>query len=142
MDIPTPILSKMNFEEFKAECDKVFHMKNDELKSAFPDEPLTYEEIRGKYKKLLDTISEEEFNNQKTIYEANTMKQEGNKLFKESKFNESLESYQKSMELLNKLKNNENIEDLISTLRLNISLVYMKLDKPQEAISECKKVNF
>lgn len=137
--IPEEMLKTVTFEQFQEECKHLSEMNDDGIKETFKDDPRTPEVIREEYKKLADTVTAYEFNSQKQKFALETLKTEGNNLFREGKYAESLAKYNEALNQMKKMKEIE-LEEIETTLILNIAIVYIKMNEPDKAIVECKKV--
>ena len=139
-EIPSHILSKMSFEEFRNECKRVIGLSDEEIRSEFKDSKELPEEIRDIYKNLASNISSDEYLQCKEVIKINSLKTQGNELFTNGEDEKAFAKYNEALSIANKLTNKYKAVELISTIRLNIGLVYTKQKKDKEAREEYKKV--
>ncbi|KAH3742590.1 heat-shock protein 70 [Pelomyxa schiedti] len=76
---------------------------------------------------------------------ANKKKEAGNKLVRDNDYENAAARYFQAVGFLQSMfdlsaEEKQNVDDLLCTLYLNLSLCYLKLDKPQKAIENCHKV--
>lgn len=96
-------------------------------------------------KSVEETINESFKKKESKFWKLNSAKEEGNLLFKQNKYKEAKEKYYELLNEVNYLedvKGNDKIElqKLVNTTRLNISLCLLKLEDYELAIHECGKV--
>eukprot|EP00826_Nyctotherus_ovalis_P009094 TRINITY_DN12381_c0_g1_i3.p2 TRINITY_DN12381_c0_g1~~TRINITY_DN12381_c0_g1_i3.p2 ORF type:complete len:148 (+),score=30.68 TRINITY_DN12381_c0_g1_i3:46-489(+) len=138
--IPKHILSKMSFEEFREECKRVTALTDGEIKNEFKESKEMPEEIRDRYKGLSKNISSEEYQQRKLIIEIESLKTKGNELFNNGEIEKALDKYNEALSMAMKLTNRDISVELVSSIRLNIGMVFTKQSKSEEARKEYEKV--
>jgi len=137
--IPPEMLKKMTFEQFQKECKHLSEMDDNDIKENFKDDPRAPEIIKEEYKRLADTVTDDEFNRQQQEVIFDTLKTEGNNLFREEKYEESLAKYHEALDQIKKMNGME-LKEIRETIILNIALVYVKMNEPKKAIEKCETV--
>ena len=88
----------------------------------------------------LKMITVEEFNKQKQFFLINSLRTEGNNLFREERYEESLKKYLQAIEVFERVEDKKFTEDIENIIRLNVAFLYIKINRPEKAIPECTKV--
>jgi len=138
--IPDELLQEMTYEQFKDECQRVMNYNDDTIKQLFKELKVTPDEIRNEYKSLLESVTSDDYKKQKNRFDTNSLKSQGNSLFREEKYREALDKYTKALSYLEEINKDDTTEQMKETLILNLALAHSKLNQHEQTIIECNKV--
>eukprot|EP00826_Nyctotherus_ovalis_P053037 TRINITY_DN6827_c0_g1_i5.p1 TRINITY_DN6827_c0_g1~~TRINITY_DN6827_c0_g1_i5.p1 ORF type:complete len:195 (-),score=62.50 TRINITY_DN6827_c0_g1_i5:937-1497(-) len=138
-EIPAELLERMDYSQFLEECKRVSELSDEDVKESFKESQSAPEEVRAKYKKLADMVTAYDYDMQRKKHAIESLKTEGNNLFREAKYPESLEKYEEALEKIRKMKKH-NLQETERSLILNVALAHIKMNQPAKAVAECEKV--
>jgi len=134
------IFSLMSYEDFRQYCQTIFQCNDNQIKDKFKEENISPAEIRNKYKKLYDTVTQEAFLNAKHFHSYKQLEKEALALVNERRIEEAIDKYKEVVEEAKKIINQEQSIKLINIGRVNIAKLSYQLNDYEEIVKQCHRV--
>jgi len=142
-DLPEQILNDMSYAELAAQCNRIIHFSDDEIKEKIdPEQKSTPDEIRKKYQYILDNVKEADFTDLKFLHSSKKLIAEADSLSTEHKFEQALEKYHRALVDIQRITQQQISMPLFEYCYINSAQSYIQLKLYDNAISECLSVFF